>query len=93
MGPAPQIFTPKESSAILPGMAAARVPRGDEVAPPPYDWVDIPLGAGQEPNAMGYDGSLQWENTAISGATVERNVVRRKPGDTIQFISRPPWRP
>lgn len=68
-----------------------RFPRHDDVPPPPEEWVPIPLGAGQEPNAYGHDGSFLYSDRADAGTTVDPLSCRRS-NEPITFISRWPER-
>lgn len=70
--------------------AMQRVPSMDQLPDSPVDWVDIPLGEGQEPNAYGGPGSFQ-HTKDLSETTFE--AVRRNPDETFQIISRVPERP
>lgn len=65
-------------------------PRLDEVPESPIDWVDIPLGAGQEPNAYGGPGSFQFSKDL---SDTRGQSVRRDPTETWKIISRVPERP
>lgn len=65
------------------------VTRMDELPASPVDWVPIPLGAGQEPNAYGGNGSFQY---TFEGDDFAFNNVRRNPDETFVFISRVPER-
>jgi len=57
----------------------------------PQTWVPIALGAGQEPNAYGHDGSFEWDTGADADTTVDPLSVRRN-GEPVIFISRWPER-
>jgi len=69
----------------------ARIPQTDSLPSSPVDWVDIPLGPGQQPNANGKDGSFQYTKDANSFSP--QDSVRRNPDETWQFIVRIPERP
>lgn len=62
----------------------------NSVPPSPVDWHPIPLGAGQEPNAMGHDGAFQYTNEADD---IDLNRTRRNPDESWTWISRVPERP
>lgn len=69
-------------------MTSPRSPQRDSLPESPVDYVDIPLGPGQEPNIRGH---LQFtrEGDAIHGTD-----VRRTPGyESIPVVHRPPQAP
>lgn len=68
----------------------ARVPQLDTVPASPVDWADIPLGAGQEPNAFGHNGAFQFTQDASPYDPYAS--VRRNPDESWQIISRVPER-
>jgi len=68
----------------------AHLPRLDEVPESPIDWVDIPLGVGQEPTGFVHSGAFQYTK---DGDDYTFQNVRRNPAETWQFISRVPERP
>lgn len=69
----------------------ARAPQVDSIPESPVDWVDIPLGVGQEPNAFGHTGAFQFTKDADPYNPNES--VRRNPLETWEIISRVPERP
>lgn len=73
---------------MLPAMA--HDPQLDSLPESPIDWEDIPLGAGQEPNAYGRNGSFQYSKD-LSDTRFES--VRRDPDEEWKIISRVPERP
>lgn len=64
----------------------------DELVDPPQDWVAIPLGAGQEPNAYGGANSFQWDPEGNTGL-IDFGAYRRNPDETFVLVVRPPERP
>ena len=69
---------------------ADHLPRGDSTPPAPDTWEDIPLGIGQEPNAMGHDGAFQVERRRDPRLL---DSVRRAPDENWEFIIHTPERP
>lgn len=67
---------------------APRTPEHDSLASSPVDWVDIPLGPGQEPSPR---GQLQFTK---DGSAIFGTDVRRKPGyEHLVVVHRPPSNP
>lgn len=66
------------------------LPNSDSLPESPVDWEDIPLGAGQQPNAYGHNGSFQFSRDLDPFNPTES--VRRNPSETWVFISRWPER-
>lgn len=64
--------------------------RVDELPESPVDWQDIPLGAGQEPNANGGAHSFQFTK---EGNALTQTDVRRNPDETFRYIGHLPERP
>lgn len=75
-------------AATLPGVP---YPLHDSYPDRPVEDEPIPLGLGQEPNAMGHDGSFTYDSDASAGTTSDRAVVKRN-GEPITIISRWPER-
>lgn len=66
-------------------------PQVDELPEAPVDWVDIPLGPGQEPNFNGHDGAFQFSKD--EPLYDPSSSVRRNPDESWEYISRVPERP
>jgi hypothetical protein len=69
-----------------------RVPQLDSLPESPIDWVDIPLGVGQEPTGLVHDGAFQMTQDQY-GVNPLGPDVRRNPDESWQIISRVPERP
>lgn len=65
-------------------------PQLDSLPESPVDYQSIPLGAGQEPNGNGGNGSFQYSKDL---SDTRQEAVRRNPDETWKFIVRVPERP
>lgn len=65
-----------------------RTPQHDSLAESPIDWVDVPLGPGQEDRPVGHV-QFTFEGDALRGTD-----IRRAPGyESLGVVSRWPWAP